>query len=145
MILSNKNLLQAIVKKARELGLVPLVNANQHAKRILRSCCALALLPANLIHRGFRRIAAEAAQQNLLQDLMPFLQYMVNTWMSDQMLPKLSVFGLRNRTNNVAETSNKMLRRRTGAHRPGLWHFLCKFQHALLDNFLIGSNSRSLT
>lgn len=108
------------------MGLVQLINQNPHVRRIIRSCCALALLPAGLIRRGLRILVAEAARLNVIQHLAEFFNYMVDTWMTDRMLVKLSVFGLKHRTNNVAEAANKILRRRTGAHRPGLWHFLCK-------------------
>lgn len=115
------------MKHARSMGLVPLMNANRHLKSIVRSCCALALLPARAIRRGFVTLMTEAARRNVLQQLTPFFDYMIETWLTQRMIPKLSVFRLRHRTNNVAEAVNKVLRRRTGAHRPGLWHFLSKF------------------
>ena len=102
------------------------MNANRRLKSIVRSACAIPLLPPALMERGIQTLIQEAAQHGILPHLDSFFQYLINTWMAPNVKKRLSVFRLRHRTNNVAESNNRLRRGRTGAYRPGLWHFLCK-------------------
>lgn len=79
----------------------------------------------------------EANAAGLIQVLQPFFDYFINTWMSPAFFPSLSVYGVKNRTNNVAESANKILRSLTGAHRPSLWHFLCTYLRYFIAGNLI--------
>ncbi|KAE8739287.1 hypothetical protein FOCC_FOCC015210 [Frankliniella occidentalis] len=115
---------EAVLKKARELGLVPFMNQQRRLKSLIRSVCALPLLPQNLIGRGLNTLIQEARRRGYIQLLAPFFNYLIDTWMTNPLFSTMCVFNQPHRTNNVSESCNRMLRARTGAHRPGLWHFL---------------------
>lgn len=117
---------QAILKKVRLLGLIPAIN-NRRLRSLIRSVCAVPLLPKALMERGVQTLISEAAQRGFFPLLNDFFEYYIGFWMAPHIKSRLSVFGMKHRTNNVSECSNKLLRSRTGAHRPGLWHFLCKY------------------
>ncbi|XP_052119508.1 uncharacterized protein LOC127748758 [Frankliniella occidentalis] len=115
---------RAVLKKARELGLVPFMNQHRRLKSLIRSACALALLPKNVMARGLNTLIQEATRRGYIQLLNGFFLYMINTWMTDPLFSTMSVYDQPHRTNNVSESCNRMLRSKTGAHRPGLWHFI---------------------
>ncbi|KAE8740773.1 hypothetical protein FOCC_FOCC013697 [Frankliniella occidentalis] len=115
---------RAFLKKARELGLVPFMNQHRRLRSLIRSVCALPLLPQALMGRGLNTLIQEANRRGYLQLLTPFFNYMIDTWMSNPLFSTLSVYDQPHRTNNVSESCNRMLRSRTGVHRPGLWQFL---------------------
>ena len=117
---------QAVIRKARTMGFVPAMNAYPALKSLIRSVCGLPLLPRPLMMRGLMSLISEARRRGFLLFLQSFFLYIINTWMSPNMIRRLCVFRLKHRTNNVAECANRLLRNRTGAHRPGLWHFHCK-------------------
>ncbi|KAK3930908.1 putative 14.5 kDa early protein [Frankliniella fusca] len=115
---------QAVLKKARELGLVPFMNQHRRFKSLICCVCALPLLPQAVIGRGFNTLIQEATRRGYIQLLNGFFNYMIDTWMTDPLFSTMCVYGQPHRTNNVSESCNRMLRSRTGAHRPGLWNFL---------------------
>ncbi len=119
-------LLKAVLLKAQELHLFPTMRANRRLNSLVRSLLGIPLLPGNLMLRGFDTLVREARQRNLFAILDPLFTYYANFWFSPAVFQSLSVYGLKHRTNNIAESANRLLRSRTGAHRPGLWHFLCK-------------------
>lgn len=116
--------IQAILRKAGELGLIPHMRQDRQLKTLIRSFCAIPLLPQNLIERGVRILMAQAHQRGFLPLLNDFLHYYIDTFMTMPFFGSLSVFEQPHRTNNVAESCNKLLRKKTGAHRPRLWHFV---------------------
>lgn len=114
------------MKKAREMGLVPLMTANMELRKLIRSFCAIPLLPQNLIQRGVESLMRTAQRRGFLPLLNEFFTYFIDTWIAGPFFESLSVYNQPHRTNNVAESANKMLRKKTGVHRPGLWHFIGK-------------------
>ncbi|XP_034252579.1 uncharacterized protein LOC117652054 [Thrips palmi] len=115
---------RAVLLKARALGLTQLMRDNRVLRSLVRASLALPLLPAGLIDRGLRTLILEAQRSGHFPVLEPFFTYWVETWGNPRFFRYLSVYGLKHRTNNVAESANRLLRSKTGAHRPGLWHFL---------------------
>ncbi|KAJ1528957.1 hypothetical protein ONE63_007325 [Megalurothrips usitatus] len=115
---------RAVLRKVKELRLRPHMQQNRNLRSIIRSMLALPLLPTNLIIRGYRTLMVEAQRTGLLGLLNELFQYWTDTWAAPHVFQSLSVYGLRHRTNNVCESANRLLRSKTGAHRPGLWHFL---------------------
>lgn len=125
---------QAVLRKVRELGLIPELNNSRPLKSLIRSVCAIPLLPTALMERGVQTLISEAARRGFFPLLDNFFEYYINFWMAPNVKRRLSVFGMKHRTNNVSECCNKLLRSRTGAHRPGLWHFLCKYSQFTLSS-----------
>ncbi|KAK3910862.1 Protein FAR1-RELATED SEQUENCE 2 [Frankliniella fusca] len=115
---------RAVLKKARELGLVPFMNQHRQLRSLIRAMCALPLLPQALMGRGLNTLIQEATRRGYVQFLNPYFNYMIDTWMTNPLFSTMSVYDQPHRTNNVSESCNRMLRSKTGAHRPGLWHFL---------------------
>lgn len=108
------------------MGLVPVMAQNYYVKSIVRSACAIPLLPKTVMARGLQTLITEAERKHVIIALKEFFEYFTQTWMCKH-FETLSVYGLKHRTNNLAESCNKMLRVKTGAHRPSLWHFICKY------------------
>lgn len=119
-------LFQAVLRKVKELGLRALLLNDLILRSIVRSILALPLLPAALIDRGLQTLIVEATRGGYFLVLQPLFNYWIDTWGRQRFFQFLSVFGVAHRTNNVCESANRLLRSKTGAHRPGLWHFLCK-------------------
>lgn len=74
-------LFQCIVKKVKNLRLVPAMRRNPHMKKIMHMCMGLALLPADRIGEGLgevQRIAHEVgvagAHHNGLNSLFVYIQ-----------------------------------------------------------------------
>lgn len=117
---------QAILKKAKELGLTAFSRRNLRNRSLLRSFLGIPLLPQHMIVRGFATLVTEAQRLGVLVELGGFITYFMKTWLTQPYFQTLSVFRLKHRTNNLCESCNKLLRSKTGAHKPGLWHFLSK-------------------
>lgn len=113
-------------KTSREM-LAAVMRENRVVKSIVRSTMAIPLLPTNLMARGLQSLMREAAIAGVNGILEGFFNYFIDTWFSPTYFGSLSVYGIRHRTNNVCESCNRLLRSLTGAHRPGLWHFLSKY------------------
>lgn len=115
---------QALFKKATELGFRALLQLHLRIPSILRSCCAIALLPKELMIFALLSLALEAQQEGILHLMQPIFTYLRDVWFTGWRLHKVSVFLSAHRTNNVAESVNKMLQKRTGIHHPSLWTFI---------------------
>ena len=133
--------MQAVSKMVRELGLTAYLRESRIAKSLVRSALAIPLLPQRLMARGFQTLIAEANRRGLFGPLEPFFNYMTETWFSMPFLQSLSVYGLKHRTNNCAESANRLLRSKTGAHKPSVWHFLCKCFTTVVDHITVSSLS----
>ena len=89
---------QAVLKKVREMGLIPQINNNRPLKSLIRSLCAIPLLPTALMERGVQTLMTEAARRGFFPLLGNFFEYYIGFWMAPNVKSRLSVFGLKHRT-----------------------------------------------
>lgn len=79
-------MLQAMRRKARNLGLTHLLETNETAKRVVKMTMALGLLPANDIGNCFDQICGFAARHNIGLELEGYLNYVQRTWIEGNKL-----------------------------------------------------------
>ncbi|XP_034238942.1 uncharacterized protein LOC117643894 [Thrips palmi] len=115
---------RAVTLKTRHLGLTGLLREDRICRSIARSLLAVPLLPKRYMERGVRVLIAEAHREGRLDQLNALFDYYTDTWFSASAFESLSVYRAEHRTNNCAETANKMFGSKTGANRPGVYRFL---------------------
>lgn len=118
---------QAIAGHAKELGLRPHIFTNRKVDRLVRSFCALALLPVKLLWKGLEVLAIRARREGVFLFLEPLFYYIKNTWYSYTNLRMLSVYNCPHRTNNVCESCNAAMVAAMKQKRPNIWSFQCKY------------------
>ncbi|KAK3923966.1 Glutamine--tRNA ligase [Frankliniella fusca] len=115
--------------KQKKLHLLQYIQQSEVIDSIVRSCCALALLPLAKMWDGLRVLVRRAVEEGVWDILSPLFVYIRNTWYSASRLPMFCVFGAIDRTNNACESSNATLRAAVRHKHPNIWCFL----NALID------------
>lgn len=95
---------------------------------IIRLTLALALLPENLIILGFKVILRYARDEGnyIFRLVKPYLLYIWRNWVvREWRRRRMTVYGSAQRTNNVCESHNRMLRNAVGTHA-NIYMFLGK-------------------
>lgn len=103
---------QAIVKAFKRYGL-----NEPKFEESMQSVCALALLPNDYVIAGFKQISKSFKKSIRWKK---FEDYWYEQWAE----ANISVYGLKNRTNNYAETLNKTLNQLMEANRPDIWSLI---------------------
>jgi len=117
---------QAIALHAQELGLIPLIRQNELVDSIIRSLCALALLPVTMLVEGLESITERCNEEGLFDRLEPMLNYVLDTWFRPDFMRRLSVYGCSDRTTNACESVNATLASTCFTKKPAVYTFLRK-------------------
>lgn len=105
---------QAITKRFKKFGL----NKNgSKFDRTMQKIAALALLPNNFVVAGFNSIAKNFKKS---KTFARFAKY----WRKQCAGANISVYGLKNRTNNFAESLNKTINLLIGNRHPNVWRLV---------------------
>ncbi len=104
------NIFQAIVKAFKRFGL----QNDDKFKTARQQISALALLPTEFVTPGFK-IVSKAFKKSIRWNR--FSNYWLNQWAP----ANISVYGLKDRTNNFAESLNKTLNSILKAPHPHIW------------------------
>lgn len=108
----------------KSLGLEGLIQEDGDASFFVKRLLALPFLPQDKIRDHFE--AMFRALTPLLQNkFRAFRRYYRDQWLTRIGPEGFSVFGLKDRTNNVIESFHAMLRRKLDIH-PFAWDFFCK-------------------
>lgn len=105
---------KAIKKSAKRFGLS---KDARFARTILEVCC-IALLPNNFVSTGFEYIKSQINTLSSRWDR--FVSYWGRQWAS----ANISVYGLKNRTDNYSETLNKSTNLLSGRPHQTIWHVI---------------------
>ena len=127
-------LMQALIINARSMNLNQVVN--DRLKSLVRCCCALPLLPQDMIEDGLLSLVLEAVGLNLFDDMDDFFGYIYDTWINSWRFQCLSCCLSPFRTNNCSECANRMLRLRTRVHRPSIPTFMDAIRSLEYDTFV---------
>lgn len=117
---------KATTEMANELHLTALLRENMLADSVVRSLCAIPLLPTEHLARGFASVLRRAMRHGL-DELGPLFAYYLRTWLSPARLRILSVYDSENRTNNVCESHNRTLRAEVKVHHPNIFQLIAAF------------------
>ncbi|XP_026290929.1 uncharacterized protein LOC113215512 [Frankliniella occidentalis] len=121
------HLFRAFIRYAKEeLGMFHLLRRHPY-ERLVKLCCALALLPMRLIQRGFILILRQARQAGgrVYNRMRPFFAYVWRNWVGHPVRREwMCVFGSYHRTNNTCESHNRVLNNYVGIRHPNIYHFL---------------------
>lgn len=98
---------------------------NDNGHRIARLCLAIPLAPPGRVQEALNCIVIEARRLGLMDEFAEFFQYIQQTWINYVGDAILSVFGIRHRTNNVAECFHRNINARL-VRRPNVWRFVGK-------------------
>ncbi|XP_034246653.1 uncharacterized protein LOC117648302 [Thrips palmi] len=130
----------AMVLNGKRIIGLEFIQYYQEVEIVLRVCCTLPLLPAQLLQRGLNAIGVAAMNlgEYLYEIVRPFLAYVQESWMDHPNRGRvLSVCGSDHRTNNANESNNRRMRRKFGVHHPNVYHFLgtvCLFEAETIDD-----------
>ena len=122
---------QAFLVQVAELRLTARMRRIPEVRRIIRFTLALPLLPEDIIVRGFKPILQHARNEGnfIFRMVRPFLMFVWTYWVSRPWRrARMCVFGSAQRTNNVCEAHNSMLREVLGKH-PNIYFFISKFPY----------------
>ncbi|XP_030745880.1 uncharacterized protein LOC115874745 [Sitophilus oryzae] len=112
---------QAVLRKAKMLGVHRQINDNENGRILLRKYFALPLLPPNMIVRAFESLQDDNAELN---DIFRELHVYVRRQWIERITPDhLSVYRQRHRTNNVMESYHRRLNSKLVRH-PGVWDLI---------------------
>lgn len=121
---------QAVFKKVQKLGLLHRFrniegNASDF-KKLIHCYMALPLLPADAIEEAMRELSTKViplppAEQRQLQQ---FRRYVASFWIQKVTPQRLSVFGLKRRSNNSVESFNATLKRKIQKAHPNIFLFI---------------------
>lgn len=78
------HLCKAILKRARKLGMVKLLQRSSKAKIILRGLMSVALLPAEKIMEGFLSVKRFANKSRLFEKFRKLFVYFERYWLNSQ-------------------------------------------------------------
>lgn len=98
----------------------------QPVRRIIRLTLGLPLLQEHQIVRGFNVILTEARDEGnyIFHIVRPYLNYVYRNWVAPHWRrSRMCVFGSAQRTNNVCESHNRMIREKVGTH-PNVYTFI---------------------
>jgi len=127
--------LQCLLRRIAETGLWQLVDQNQRAQKTVRLLAVPPLARRGDIEELYLRIE-EGVQQHGPPQLMPFCEYVRDTFVVGYGPNALSVFGSKRRNQNALENLHRQLADRVGQARPNLWKLIRKYppsQQELLD------------
>ena len=114
------------MEQVRNLNLVQQMRRIPEVRTIIRLTLALPLLPENHIILGFHTIMRHARDEGLyiFRIVRGYLLFIWRYWVSRPWRRRrMCVFGSCQRTNNVCECHNRMLREIVGTH-PNLYAFI---------------------
>ncbi|KAK3932642.1 putative WRKY transcription factor protein 1 [Frankliniella fusca] len=114
---------RAVCRNVRSLGLHAIVRDNQNARRIVRLCLAIPLSPPGRLFEALNAVVMEARRLNLQEQFTDLFNYLRATWIEGIGERTLCVFGVRHRTNNVAEAHHRNINSRV-VRRPNVWRFI---------------------
>ncbi|KAE8752689.1 hypothetical protein FOCC_FOCC000429 [Frankliniella occidentalis] len=114
---------RAICRNVRALGLHDLVRDSDNARRVVRLCLAIPLAPPGQLYDALNTVVIEARRLNLHDRFVDLFNYLRATWLEGIGQRILCVFGVRHRTNNVAEAHHLNLNSRI-VRRPNVWRFI---------------------
>lgn len=108
------------MKRAKNNGLLNVLNDWDDGKDFFRKIITLALLPSHQIIPAFNWLLTvySAFQPAFYQ----FLQYFQSYWLQTIKPENFSVFGCLEKTNNYVESNNRRLNVEFGIH-PCIWNF----------------------
>lgn len=101
---------QAVVKKFKKYGM----KDDDNFKEVREQVCALALLPNEKVIEGFELISQSIKRS---ERWTRFSAYWMRTWSK----ANISVYGLKDRTNNFSETLNKTVNQLIKSRHPNIW------------------------
>lgn len=122
-------LLQAYIRYAKEQLHMTALLRQEPFKFLVKLCCALPLLPANYIRRGFQLIMRETLQRGMrvYRRMRDFFAYVLRNWVNNPVKRRwMCVFGSFHRTNNTCECHNRMLLNYIGTVHPNIYNFIGK-------------------
>ena len=125
---------RAVCRNVRALGLHAIVRDFENARRIVRMSMGIPLAPADRLQEALNCVLVEARRLDLLDQFQDFFQYIRQTWILG-VGSTLSVFGVRHRTNNIAECHHRNLNARL-VRRPNIWRFLGKHYTVMGANWI---------
>jgi len=114
---------RAVCRNVRSLGLHALVRDSENARRVVRLCLGIPLAPPGHLFDALNAIVIEARRLNLHDRFVDLFAYLRGTWLEGVGERVLCVFGVRHRTNNVAEAHHRNLNSRV-VRRPNVWRFI---------------------
>lgn len=119
---------QAILLHAKEIGLLPLIQEYVICDTIVRSLCALPLLPTHKIKDGVLEMAEFTNNAGWWDQLSSFFVYIKTTWLRPSRLPIFSVYNCKHRTSNCCESYHHVMNSTVGqvAH-PNVYFLICEY------------------
>ncbi|XP_052130886.1 uncharacterized protein LOC127751409 [Frankliniella occidentalis] len=114
---------RAVCRNVRSLGLHELVRDRENARRVVRLCLGIPLAPPGRLFDALNAVVIEARRLNLQEEFNDLFNYLRVTWLEGIGERTLCVFGVRHRTNNVAEAHHRNLNSRV-VRRPNVWRFI---------------------
>lgn len=126
---------QAVLKKIKSVGLhVPFLRA-PNVRKWCKKYIAMCTLPANLIQAEVNKLKVETRaipNSAMKKKMIKFEAYFDRYWMLQKTPEAFSIFGLRHKTNNHAESFHSSMSRFMSNH-PAFWKFCDDLvQHVLL-------------
>lgn len=145
----------ALYKRIGSLGLIPVYKSNRNFTRLARSLMSLTMLPTDRIVTTFDLLSATTLDvpEDTMRKVRRLYGYIRRQWLTESMLPILSVFETDRVTNNALESFHRQMKRRIHTKSPNCWTFLSHLNKILedraldkgrLDNGLQLSRSRKL-
>lgn len=113
---------KAINKRARKFGL----SKDAQFQQPIREVCALALLPNDFILKGFESILEKTPESS---KWVRFGKYWRRTWLN----ANISVYGLKNRTDNFSEAFNRSFNLLNGKPHQNIWIVLKNLKQMEMD------------
>jgi len=131
------HLVRALVDEAMELQLGWWMRNVDEYRYIVRLAGTLPLLPRRLMVRGLVLLTREAMGQGpaFYRRVRPFLRYLNRRWVSHPLRSQwMCVFNSKHRTNNAAESLNKLMKLLMGVH-PNIYRFIRKYKQSSFLKF----------
>lgn len=119
------NFFQAAYGQALKKGAAMKRNKTRNARRhhIIKKFLVIPLLPPEFIQGAFDKIVEECeGHGNYFKN---YIEYFRKEWINKWKVGRISVYGIRDRTNNKIETYHKKIHKRFGI-RPPPRHFISK-------------------
>jgi len=127
---------QAVIKRLNKLGLKEHYQSRDDITDIVRYILGLPLLPAEDIRTAAEEIRATiCTDMHMVRQLQQLLMYVQRQWIDKRTVgpERLSVRGIKWRTDNIPESYQAALRRRIQMSHPNLFLFLGHHRRATVD------------